>query len=143
LCNHTAAGFLGEWVRSLLDPAVLRWALGISFLAVAAWALVPDRLENEKHAQAGRWGVFATTAIAFFLAEIGDKTQVATIMLAAKYHALVLVVAGTTLGMLIADVPAVFVGTVAAARLPMKAVRIVAALLFGALGVAAIAGFSL
>ena len=140
LLNHALAGLLGGWIRSAVDPAVLRWVLGVSFLAIAAWALVPDRLEKEKDsARLGKYGVFAVTFAAFFFAEIGDKTQLATVALAARFDNLVAVVAGTTAGMLIADVPAVLLGEKAAARLPLKAIRYVAAAAFAVLGVAVLA----
>ncbi|MBU6436569.1 MAG: TMEM165/GDT1 family protein, partial [Betaproteobacteria bacterium] len=112
LVNHGLAGALGTWVTTLLGPQLLRWVVGLAFVGMAVWTLVPDRLEDDEGAPAHglRWGVLGTTAIAFFLAEMGDKTQLATVALAAKFHAFAPVVAGTTLGMLIADVPAVFVG---------------------------------
>ena len=140
IVNHAIAGAVGEWVRSAVSPELLRWGLGISFLAIAAWALVPDKIEKDPTPQ-GRYGVFLVTLIAFFLAEIGDKTQLATVMLAAKYHALVAVVGGTTLGMLLADAPAVLLGNAASKTIPFKAVRLLAAGLFGVLGAAAILGF--
>ena len=141
LFNHALAALLGGWVRSALDPAVLRWGLGVSFLAIAAWALVPDKLEEkEESPHLGKYGVFAVTVVAFFLAEIGDKTQLATVALAARFDSLVAVVAGTTTGMLIADVPAVLLGEHASLKLPVKAIRYVAAALFAALGVAVLAG---
>ena len=135
LVNHTIAGAIGNWVRTVVPPGVLQWLLALSFFAVAAWALKPDRLEEENVSRASRLGVFAVTTIAFFLAEMGDKTQIATAVLAARFDSLAAVVAGTTLGMLIADVPVVFAGQLAADRIPFKAVRIVAAALFAALGV--------
>jgi putative Ca2+/H+ antiporter (TMEM165/GDT1 family) len=134
LVNHTIAGWIGNWVRQALPPEVLKWLLGLSFLAVAAWALKADTYEDDT-AKLSRWGVFGVTAVAFFLAEIGDKTQIATVMLAAQYPSLVAVVIGTTLGMLLANVPVVFAGNFAAARIPLRAIRIVAALMFAALGV--------
>ncbi len=140
LANHSIAATAGAWVRSAMDPELLRWVLGISFMAIAAWALVPDRIDGDP-APAGRYGVFLLTLTAFFLAEIGDKTQLATVMLAAKYDAIIAVVAGSTLGMLCADVPAVLVGNAAPLGIPFKAVRWVAAGLFGALGAAALLGF--
>jgi putative Ca2+/H+ antiporter (TMEM165/GDT1 family) len=139
LANHALAGALGAWLRSLLAPEVLRWIVGGSLLAIAAWTLRPDKLEAEVK-DGTRYGVFALTCVVFFLAEMGDKTQIATIVLAAQYHALALVVAGTTLGMLIANVPVVYLGSAASHRIPFRAVRIVAALLFAVLGVAALLG---
>ncbi len=133
LVNHAAAGAVGGWVASALGPQVLRWVIGLSFIGMALWMLVPDKLE-EGDTRIARYGVFVTTAIAFFLAEMGDKTQIATVALAARYHDLVAVVAGTTLGMLIADVPAVFVGDKLAKRVPMKLVHGIAAAIFLILG---------
>lgn len=140
VANHTLAGAVGEWVRNVASPEALRWVLGISFLSIAAWALVPDKMEKDPTSQ-GRCGVFLVTLIAFFLAEIGDKTQIATAMLAAKYHAIVSVAGGTTLGMLLADVPAVLFGNATSQTIPFKAVRLLAAGLFALLGAAAILGF--
>jgi putative Ca2+/H+ antiporter (TMEM165/GDT1 family) len=142
LANHGIAALVGTWVSANLSADTLRWGLGISFLAIAAWALKPDTLD-EKPDTLGKYGVFLVTLVAFFLAEIGDKTQIATVALAAKYQALPAVVAGTTLGMLIADVPAVFIAQVASPKIPFKAIRYIAAALFAALGVAALAGFGL
>ena len=139
LANHAAAAWLGQLVQSYLTPDVLRWVLGLSFLAVAAWTLIPDRMEEEEHA-AYRYGPFVATLILFFFAEIGDKTQVATIMLAARYPSLVMVVTATTLGMLIANVPVVWLGGKAAERLPLRVIRTIAAGLFAALGVWALVG---
>jgi len=139
LLNHTLAGVVGSWVRAAIPPDVLRWLLALSFFAVAAWALKPDTID-EKAPPATRFGVFGVTVIAFFLAEMGDKTQIATAILAARFDSLVAVVAGTTLGMLIADVPAVFAGKLAADRIPFKAIRIAAALLFAGLGVWVLVG---
>ena len=134
LLNHATAGLLGAWVARALGPEVLRWVIGISFIAMAAWMLVPDKIDDEA-AKPSRFGAFGTTLIAFFLAEMGDKTQIATVALAARYEDLVAVVAGTTLGMLIADVPAVFVGDKLAKKVPMRLVHATAAAIFGLLGV--------
>jgi putative Ca2+/H+ antiporter (TMEM165/GDT1 family) len=139
LANHALAGALGAWLRALLAPEVLRWIIGGSLLAIAAWTLRPDKLEGDVR-ESSRYGVFALTCAVFFLAEMGDKTQIATIALAAKYDALMLVVIGTTLGMMIANVPVVFLGSAAAHRIPFRAVRIIAALLFAVLGAAALLG---
>ena len=139
LLNHTLAGVVGSWVRAAIPPDVLRWLLALSFFAVAAWALKPDTID-EKAPPATRFGVFGVTVIAFFLAEMGDKTQIATAILAARFDSLVAVVAGTTLGMLIADVPAVFAGHLAAHRIPLKAMRIAAALLFTGLALGILFG---
>lgn len=134
LFNHAAAGAVGGWVASLLGPDVLRWVIGVSFIAMAGWMLIPDKIDEDEGTGNGH-GVFVTTVIAFFLAEMGDKTQIATVALAARYHDLVAVVAGTTCGMLIADVPAVFVGDRLAKAVSMKLVHGIAAAIFAALGV--------
>ena len=133
LVNHALAGLVGNWIRAAIPADVLRWLVALSFFAVAVWALKPDRLDEEK-TPTPRLGVFGVTTVAFFLAEMGDKTQVATIVLAARFDALAAVVVGTTIGMLIANVPVVFGGKLAAERIPFRAVRFAAALLFGALG---------
>ena len=142
LANHAVAAALGQWVHAALPAATLRWILGVSFLAVALWAIKPDKLDGVA-VEHGHRTVFVITTIAFFLAEIGDKTQVATIMLAARFNSLVAVVAGTTLGMLAANVPAVLLGSAMTQRLPLKAIRYVAALMFAALGVATLLGYAL
>jgi putative Ca2+/H+ antiporter (TMEM165/GDT1 family) len=134
LFNHAIAGWVGNWVRGVVPPDILRWLLALSFFAVAAWALKPDKLDDEDAPPASRWGVFGVTVVAFFLAEMGDKTQVATVMLAAKFDSLAAVVAGTTLGMLLVNVPTVFIGRAAAEKIPFRAVRIAAAALFAGLG---------
>ena len=138
LVNHALAGLVGNFVRTALPPDLLRWVVALSFFAVAIWALKPDSLADDEPAPISRWGVFGLTTAAFFLAEMGDKTQVATMVLAARFDSLVAVVLGTTVGMLLADVPVVLIGKSAAARIPMKAVRIAAAVLFAALGVYAL-----
>jgi putative Ca2+/H+ antiporter (TMEM165/GDT1 family) len=135
LANHTLAAVVGEWIRSAVSPQILHRALGASFIAIGIWALKPDRIE-EKPNTLGGYGVFLVTASAFFLAEIGDKTQLATVALAARFNDLLLVVVGTTLGMLIANVPAVCLANKAALRIPISAVRIVAASSFMVLGIA-------
>ena len=132
--NHAAAGALGGWVASALGPDILRWVIGVSFIAMAGWMLIPDKIDDSEGSSA-RYGVFVTTVIAFFLAEMGDKTQIATVALAARYADRVQVVAGTTLGMLIADVPAVFVGDRLAKKISMPWVHGVAAVIFAVLGV--------
>jgi putative Ca2+/H+ antiporter (TMEM165/GDT1 family) len=135
LANHAVAAWLGEWLGSLLTPEVLRWVLGVSFLAGAAWILIPDKLdEDDSSTPLAAYGALAATFVGFFLAEIGDKTQIATIALAARFEMLGPVVAGTTLGMLIANVPAVLLGHSAANRIPVTPIRIVAACLFVILG---------
>jgi len=138
--NHGLAGALGAWITSMLTPEVLRWVLGMSFLGMAAWTLVPDKIEEDETNVASRFGVFGATLVTFFLAEMGDKTQVATVAMAAHYPAPLMVVAGTTLGMLIADVPAVFAGDKLAARIPLKLVHGIAAAMFAALGLATLLG---
>ncbi len=134
LINHGLAGALGAWITSVVSPDILRWVLGASFLAMAAWTLIPDRIEEEETQVARRFGVFGATLVTFFLAEMGDKTQIATVALAAHFGAPLLVIAGTTLGMLLADVPAVFVGNTFAARIPMKLVHSIAAAVFAVMG---------
>ncbi len=136
LVNHALSAWIGVWLASVLSPNVLRWAVAISFLAVAAWALVPDKLDEERDARPrqGWGGVFVATCVAFFLVEIGDKTQVATVVLAAQWSPPWQVIAGTTLGMLLANVPVVLLGARFAHRLPLRAARWAAAALFAALG---------
>ncbi|MDF3194986.1 TMEM165/GDT1 family protein [Pseudomonas sp. 1928-m] len=135
LANHFAAGAIGNWVASFFSPATLSWTLAASFVAVALWTLIPDKLDDDESSKFKRYGPFLTTLIAFFLAEMGDKTQVATVMLAAQYPHFILVVIGTTLGMLIANVPVVLVGNFAAERLPLTLIRRLAACAFAALAV--------
>ncbi len=134
LFNHAFAGAVGHAVTQLLGPDVLRWVLGLSFLLMAGWILIPDKIDDDDTRVAGRYGVFGATLIAFFLAEMGDKTQVATVALAAHYANFISVVAGTTVGMLLANVPAVLVGNKIANRIPLKLVHGVAAGLFVILG---------
>ncbi|MEI7950039.1 MAG: TMEM165/GDT1 family protein [Gammaproteobacteria bacterium] len=138
--NHGLAGALGAWITSAVSPEILRWVLGVSFIGMAIWTLIPDKIEDEETQIAKRLGVFGATLITFFLAEMGDKTQVATIALAAHYATPVLVVLGTTLGMLIADVPAVFIGDKLSTRIPMKLVHSIAAAIFALLGAATLLG---
>jgi Ca2+/H+ antiporter, TMEM165/GDT1 family len=132
--NHGLAGALGAWITTVISPDVMRWVLGGSFLAMAVWTLIPDKIEEEETQIAHRLGVFGATFVTFFLAEMGDKTQIATVAMAAHYAAPVLVIMGTTLGMLIADVPAVFVGNKFAAKIPMKLVHSIAAGIFAVMG---------
>ncbi len=132
--NHTAAGAVGGWIAAAVGPQVLRWFIGLGFVAMAAWMMVPDKLDDTSAGGPQRFGVFGTTAIAFFLAEMGDKTQIATVALAARYADLLPVVAGTTLGMMLADVPAVFLGNTFAQKVPMPLVHGIAAVLFAGLG---------
>ena len=133
LLNHAAAGVVGAWLAAWLGEELLRWILGLSFIAMAFWMLVPDKLDDEETKPA-RFGVFLSTLIAFFVVEIGDKTQIATVALAAKYSSLIAVVGGTTLGMMLANVPAVLLGEVAAKKLPMRLVHGVAAASVAVLG---------
>jgi putative Ca2+/H+ antiporter (TMEM165/GDT1 family) len=139
IANHAFAAAIGTWITSLMGPELLRWVLGASFLAMAAWTLVPDKLDEED-TQLAKYGVFLTTLIAFFLAEMGDKTQVATVALAARYHSMIAVVAGTTLGMMLANVPAVYFGDRIANKVSLKLVHGIAAIIFAILGVATLLG---
>ena len=140
IVNHGLAGALGAWITATLSPEALRWVLGLSFIGMAVWTLIPDKIEEEETRIAKRFGVFGATLVAFFLAEMGDKTQIATVAMAAHYAAPLLVVIGTTLGMLIADVPAVFIGDKLANRIPMRLVHSIAAAIFALLGVATLFG---
>jgi Ca2+/H+ antiporter, TMEM165/GDT1 family len=135
LINHGLAGALGTWITSVLGPETLRWVLGLSFIAMAIWTMIPDKIDEDETTTTQRFGVFGTTLVTFFMAEMGDKTQVATIAMAAHYASPLLVVAGTTLGMLIADVPAVFIGKKFANKIPLQLVHALAAALFAVLGV--------
>ncbi|HEY0856560.1 MAG TPA: TMEM165/GDT1 family protein [Albitalea sp.] len=139
LLNHALAVALGTWLQALMGPQILRWVVGASFLAMAAWTLIPDQLD-EGDAPPARFGVFATTLLAFFLAEMGDKTQIATVALAAQSGAVLAVLAGTTLGMMIANVPAVLLGERIVHRMPVVWVHRAAAAIFAVLGVATLAG---
>lgn len=140
IVNHGLAGALGAWITATLTPEVLRWVLGASFIGMAIWTMIPDKIEEEETQIAQRLGVFGATLVTFFLAEMGDKTQIATVAMAAHYAAPVMVVIGTTLGMLIADVPAVFAGDKLANKIPMKLVHTIAAGIFALLGVATLLG---
>ncbi len=140
LCNHFLAAFLGHWISTNVSPDVLRWLLGLSFLAIAAWTLKPDTME-ENTIDYGKYGVFAVSFITFFLAETGDKTQIATMALAAKYNDMTMVVAGSTLGMMIADVPAIYLGKIASPNCPFKWIRTIAAVIFALLGCAVLFHF--
>ena len=141
IANHAMAGALGAWVTTLLGPDVLRWVLGISFIAMAAWMLIPDKIDDDDTGAAPRLGVFGTTVIAFFLAEMGDKTQIATVMLAAQYNAFFWVVAGTTLGMMLANAPVVWLGERMTRLVPLRVVHLVSAMLFLGLGLFALLGW--
>ena len=134
LLNHGLAGAFGAWITTVISPDVMRWVLGGSFLGMAIWTLIPDKIEEEETQIASKLGVFGATFVTFFLAEMGDKTQIATVAMAAHYAAPFLVIMGTTLGMLIADVPAVFVGNKFAAKIPMKLVHSIAAGIFAVMG---------
>lgn len=136
--NHALAGFVGVWIASWLGPDILRWVVGVSFLAMAVWILIPDQVDDDSAGGKQRFGVFGTTVLAFFLAEMGDKTQIATVALAARYHDLVTVVVGTTLGMMLADVPAVFLGDTIGKKVSMPLVHGIAALIFSILGLLAL-----
>nr|SPS05494.1 conserved membrane protein of unknown function [Candidatus Nitrotoga fabula] len=140
IVNHGLAGALGAWITSAVSPEVLRWVLGLSFLGMAIWTMIPDKIEEEETRVARRFGVFGATLITFFLAEMGDKTQIATVAMAAHYASPLLVVTGTTLGMLIADVPAVFVGDKLANKIPMRLVHSIAAAIFALMGTATLLG---
>jgi len=135
LVNHAFAGAIGAWLTRVVDPDYMRWILGISFIAMAAWMLVPDKLEESAKTEP-RFGVFLTTLVAFFCVEMGDKTQIATVALAAKFPSLIAVVAGTTVGMMVANVPAVLLGDAAAKKMPLKLVHGIAAAIFLAMGIA-------
>ena len=140
LANHAGAAALGTWLTQWVDPTWMRWLLGTSFIAVALWMLVPDKADRIDGQERSRFGLFGLTVIAFFLAEMGDKTQIATVMLAARYNQLVWVTAGTTLGMMIANVPAVYLGDRVTRWLPIVWVHRVAAVIFAGLGVAVLVG---
>lgn len=142
LANHALAGAVGAWLTTQLGPDVLRWVLGGSFIAMAVWMLIPDRMDDEDTDAAPRLGVFGTTVIAFFLAEMGDKTQIATVVLAAQYNAYFSVVAGTTLGMMLANTPVVWLGERMTRLVPLRVVHLVSALIFFGLGLLALLGWS-
>ena len=139
LANHALAGAVGSWVTTVLGPDVLRWVLGASFIAMAVWMLIPDKLDDgDTPSGTSQWGVFGTTLIAFFLAEMGDKTQIATVALAAQYQQWAAVVAGTTLGMMIANAPVVWLGDKITRKVPIRAVHLISAVIFLVLGLLAI-----
>ena len=141
LANHGLAGAVGSWVTSVMGPDLLRWVLGASFIAMAVWMLIPDKLDDEEGDNAPRVGVFLTTVVAFFLAEMGDKTQIATVMLAVQYSAWFAVVAGTTLGMMLANAPVVWLGDAITKRVPLRLVHLISAGIFAVLGVIALSGW--
>ncbi len=139
LANHALAAAVGAWLPAVMKPEILRWLLGLTFIGMAIWTLIPDRFD-EKNAKLARVSVFGATLLAFFLAEMGDKTQVATVALAAQYHAFLAVLVGTTLGMMIANVPAVLLGERIAHRMPVRLVHTIAAAIFALLGIATMLG---
>lgn len=138
IANHALAATAGIIVADILGPDILRKALGVSFLAMAVWIMIPDKVDDEETRPPGRFGPFLATLIVFFLVEIGDKTQIATIALSARFDALVAVTAGTTLGMMLANIPVVLIGKAAATKIPMQAAHAIAALIFAAMGVMAL-----
>lgn len=140
LVNHALAGAAGAWVTTVLGPDVLRWVLGTSFIAMAVWMLIPDKIDDSDAPAKPRFGVFGTTVVAFFLAEMGDKTQIATVMLAAQYQAYYAVIAGTTMGMMLANAPVVWLGERMTRLVPLRVVHVVSAVIFAGLGVWALAG---
>lgn len=142
ILNHVLAGALGSWLTQFLSPEVLRWILGIAFLAMAIWTLIPDKLDEEDAGIQKAFGVFSATLTTFFLAEMGDKTQVATVIMAAEFSSVILVIAGTTFGMLIANVPAVFLGKKFADKIPLKWIHSIAAVIFALLGALILTGFA-
>ena len=139
LVNHGIAGAVGAWLTRTIGPDAMRWVLGVSFIAMAAWMLVPDKLDEDDSAERRLGGVFLSTLVLFFLVEIGDKTQIATVALAARFDSLVAVVMGTTIGMLLANAPVAFFGEALSRRLPVRTVHVVAAVVFAALGVGVLA----
>lgn len=140
LLNHALAGALGAWIMGAVGPDLMRWILGVSFIAMGLWMLVPDKLDEDETAGVKQWGVFLTTTWAFFLAEMGDKTQVATVALGAQYTPWVAVVAGTTLGMMLANAPVVFFGDAITRRVPIRLVHMLAAAIFVVMGALVLLG---
>jgi len=134
ILNHAFAGAIGSWLTSVVSPNAMRWILGLSFLGMGAWTLIPDKLDDDQPATQ-RWGAFITTLVAFFLAEMGDKTQIATVALAARFDSLLAVVTGTTIGMMLANVPVVFFGEWLVKKIPVRVIHIIAAILFAVMGV--------
>ena len=141
IVNHGLAGALGAWLTQVMGPDLLRWVLGASFIAMAVWMLIPDSIDEEEEGEEPRWGVFGTTVVAFFLAEMGDKTQIATVMLAAQYSAWHWVVLGTTLGMMLANAPVVWLGERLTRRIPVTLLHRISALVFAVLGVVTLLGW--
>ncbi len=140
LGNHLLACWFGEWAGTLFTPQILRWVLGASFIGVAIWALIPDKMDDEVESRSAH-GVFIFTVVTFFLAEMGDKTQIVAVALAARYHDLLQVVAGTTLGMMLVNVPTVLFADRAVRWIPLRLVRIVAATIYAVLGIATLMGY--
>lgn len=138
ILNHALAGLLGAWVTTWMGPTALRWILGLSFIAMAIWIMIPDKIDDDVDASPPKFGVFGTTVIAFFLAEMGDKTQIATVMLAAQYASIFWVVVGTTLGMMFANAPVVWMGDKLTRKIPMKLVHAISAAIFLIIGVYAL-----
>ena len=138
IINHGLAGAVGAWVNAFVGPDTMRWILGLSFIGMAIWMLIPDKVDDEGIGNHSRWGVFGTTLIAFFLAEMGDKTQIATVMLAAQYNAYLWVVLGTTLGMMLANAPVVWLGDKLVKKVPIRWVHLTSAVIFMVLGVMAL-----
>ncbi|HEY4665571.1 MAG TPA: TMEM165/GDT1 family protein [Comamonas sp.] len=136
--NHGLAGAVGAWVQTVVGPDALRWILGLSFIAMAIWMLIPDKVDDDGLEGHSRWGVFGTTVVAFFLAEMGDKTQIATVMLAAQFSAYLWVVVGTTLGMMLANAPVVWLGDKLVKKVPIRIVHIISACIFLVLGIVAL-----
>lgn len=138
LVNHALAAWAGSLLAAWLTPSILAWVLAVSFLAMAGWALIPDKADDDTPKAAGRFGAFLATTVAFFIVEMGDKTQIATVALGARFADPWIVAAGTTIGMLLANAPAVFLGGALAGAIPARLVRLVAAAIFAALGVLAL-----
>lgn len=130
ILNHLFAGAIGHWLSAYIDEKIINWILVFSFLAMAIWILIPDKIDDDEASALKKFGPFLTTFIAFFLAEMGDKTQIATVMLAAQYNSLFWVVAGTTVGMMLANVPVVLLGNFSANKLPLRLIHIIAAIIF-------------
>ncbi len=143
LCNHLLAGIVGSIFGAQIPQNILRWVMGVLFIGIALWTLKPDKLDEDEQPKSSQRSIFFTVFVAFFIAEMGDKTQIATIMLSAQYQSLVAVIAGTTLGMMIADVPTVLVGKIAAPKIPLRLIRLCAATIFAVIGVLALAGFTI
>ncbi len=143
LCNHFFAGMIGYMFGAQIPDNILRWVMGVLFISIALWTLKPDKLDEDECPQHSKHGIFFTVLFTFFLAEMGDKTQVATIMLSAKYQSLVAVISGTTLGMMIADVPTVLVGKLAAPKIPLRIIRVCAAVIFASIGILTLVGVTI